>query len=88
MNGVAQKVTFEMAISATNFKFSSNEFEAMRDRFLQWLTPQKLDLHDEESMFKLWQSDDNQQITVRITEAELKQMAVSNAVVINTLKVI
>lgn len=74
VNGVAQKVPLEMAISATNFKFSSNEFEAMRDRFLQWLTPQKLDLHDEESMFKLWQSDDNQQITVRITEAELKQV--------------
>lgn len=72
VNGVATPVPLEMVVSATNFKFSSNEFEAMRDRFLQWLTPKKIDLNDEETAFDLWVADDDQKVTVRITEKELE----------------
>lgn len=70
VNGVATPVPLEMAVSATNFKFSSNEFEAMRDRFLQWITPKKLDLNDENDIFGLWTKPE-QSVTVRITEKEL-----------------
>ena len=70
INGIATKVPLEMAVSATNFKFSSNEFEAMRDRFLQWTTPKKIDLNSDD-IIDLWTADEKS-VTTRITEDELE----------------
>jgi len=79
VNGVATPVPLEMAVSATNFKFSSNEFEAMRDRFLQWLTPKKLDLNDD-SILDLW-TEPERSVSVRIGEKELETVRAECAAV-------
>ena len=71
VNGIAKKVPLEMCVSATNFKLNSVEMEAMRDRFLQWLNPKRL--NTEKDLISLWMADDKS-VTVRIPESEVAQV--------------
>jgi len=72
MNGKKINCPIEMVIADTNFKFSSNEFEAMKDRFLQWLNPVRIDEEDEDDLFKLWDTEDDVPIVTKISQDELK----------------
>lgn len=74
VNGSKKQSELEMVITTTNFKFDSNHFEAMRDRFLQWTYPKKLDLNDRELIKKYWRKTKKAaNVSVRITEEEVAQ---------------
>lgn len=74
MNGKKVDCPLEMAVTATNFKFSSDEFEAMRDRFIQWVNPQGLDLEDADKLDEYWETEEDCPIKTKIGEKVLEQV--------------
>lgn len=68
VNGVSTPVPLDMCVSATNFKLENVQFEALRDRFLQWVNPKKLSTEDDR--LQMWLADDKS-VSVRISEAEV-----------------
>jgi MoxR-like ATPase len=74
VNGSKRQSELEMVITTTNFKFDSNHFEAMRDRFLQWMYPRKLDLNDRSLIKEYWRkTKKSATVTTKITEAQVAQ---------------
>ncbi len=71
VNGIATKVPLDMAVSATNFKLSDVEMEAMRDRFLQWLNPKKLT--KEEDKISMWMAEETS-LSMKFSESEVAKV--------------